>query len=403
MIPDQFKQASSQLLSDTSFNQLEEHIQQPNIFNILNLGNYEIRHSSFLAWLLNPNETHQARDFFLKRFLEDLIKEKPNSLEQSEIDELNIKQVDVKREWQNIDLLVITPKFVVCIENKMWSEEHSNQLQRYKEIVESYFPLHNKVYVFLSPYGKASSMKEEYIPYPYRNIKNIISDLLKEKSDKLAPAVQSHLKDYHRLIEQNIMGKDKTAEELAKELYKKHHQLFDFISQNRGDGLKELENKILQKLLQSDKETAPYVLGSKSSGYVRFLPRELVDVIATYPNAAGWPLKEAFLFEFEIKPNTIRFKATTYRPKKELTYLAFDQKLHEVLEPKKEPTNDWFVYAWNDWFWDVDFNHKTWDKTTDDRLDEILEAAKVLIRGITEKILEHKDQFVTLKKEIETK
>ena len=39
-----------------------------NIFKVLKLDNYEIRHSNFLAWLLNPKETHNLGYEFIKEF-----------------------------------------------------------------------------------------------------------------------------------------------------------------------------------------------------------------------------------------------------------------------------------------------------------------------------------------------
>ena len=40
-----------------------------NIFKVLKLDNYEIRHSNFLAWLLNPEETHNLGYEFIKEEL----------------------------------------------------------------------------------------------------------------------------------------------------------------------------------------------------------------------------------------------------------------------------------------------------------------------------------------------
>ena len=40
-----------------------------NIFKILKLDNYEIRHSNFVAWLLDPNGSHKLGDKFLIKFI----------------------------------------------------------------------------------------------------------------------------------------------------------------------------------------------------------------------------------------------------------------------------------------------------------------------------------------------
>lgn len=42
------------LEADTSFQQLSQKMQTLNIFEVLGITNAEIRHSNFLAWLLDP-------------------------------------------------------------------------------------------------------------------------------------------------------------------------------------------------------------------------------------------------------------------------------------------------------------------------------------------------------------
>jgi len=48
---------------------LESIIDRFNIFRSLNIIDNEIRHSNFLAWLLDPSETHGLGDYFLNLFL----------------------------------------------------------------------------------------------------------------------------------------------------------------------------------------------------------------------------------------------------------------------------------------------------------------------------------------------
>lgn len=43
-----------------------------NIFRILNIERTEIRHSRFLAWLLDPKGTHDLNDLILKKFLQKI-------------------------------------------------------------------------------------------------------------------------------------------------------------------------------------------------------------------------------------------------------------------------------------------------------------------------------------------
>ena len=56
-------------ICDTKLKELECLFGQFNIFDCLRLTRTEIRHSNFIAWLLDPNETHKLKDYFLKQFL----------------------------------------------------------------------------------------------------------------------------------------------------------------------------------------------------------------------------------------------------------------------------------------------------------------------------------------------
>lgn len=45
-----------------------------NIFEVLKIARTEIRHSNMLAWLLDPNESHNLGTSFLYAFITDLSK-----------------------------------------------------------------------------------------------------------------------------------------------------------------------------------------------------------------------------------------------------------------------------------------------------------------------------------------
>src|SRR5213592_4412317 len=117
--------------------ELESRIGRFNIFDALHIARAEIRHSNFLAFILDPVESHGQSQLFLKALLMDLLKAAPadlRPLSPIEIDGIDLRGVTVRREWQNIDLLIACeqPSFVVAVENKIEAREHSNQLARYQ-------------------------------------------------------------------------------------------------------------------------------------------------------------------------------------------------------------------------------------------------------------------------------
>ena len=160
------------LLKDESFDKLDLGLKNPNIFDILKISRNEIRHSNFLSWLLDPNQTHKLGDIFLKRFLREVFSsDKFKGVDQVDVEGLDLSNVVIEREWRNIDVLIKLQGIVVCIENKVLSKEHSNQLKRYREIVDSHFPNDEKTFVFLTPDGDESDNEtENYEPISYEFI-----------------------------------------------------------------------------------------------------------------------------------------------------------------------------------------------------------------------------------------
>src|SRR4051794_5041144 len=96
-----------ELLNDINFDKMGLLLKTPNIFQILNISRTEIRHSNFLAWLLDPNGTHGLGRLFLIKFLRDIAaSERASEIDELEIEDLNFNSVELRREWRNIDLLI---------------------------------------------------------------------------------------------------------------------------------------------------------------------------------------------------------------------------------------------------------------------------------------------------------
>src|SRR5438874_11451241 len=107
------------LLKDPDFARLELAMREPNIFRALGIERKEIRHSNFFAYLLDPEGAHGLGDFVLRRFLRDVFSDERSS-DRSFIDAdlLPLDDIEVRREWRNIDILVNLPEYVILTENK---------------------------------------------------------------------------------------------------------------------------------------------------------------------------------------------------------------------------------------------------------------------------------------------
>lgn len=165
-----------------------EKEQEFNIFRVLKLENYEIRHSNLLAWLLSPNQTHCIKGAFLKKFIEKAASKKNISITYKDNDDIK-----VYREQDNIDILVInnTQNYLILIENKINSNQHDNQLERYAQIVEKDFQKYKKIYIYLKP-EKNEVLPEYYVDMSYREILNIIKDVFPKVQDTSVKILLEH-------------------------------------------------------------------------------------------------------------------------------------------------------------------------------------------------------------------
>lgn len=396
----EFEKGYANLLRDSNYEQLSLAVNEPNIFRVLGLEDYEIRHSSFLAWLLNPHETHGLGDVFLSRFLQDvLLDTRSNDISIVELSSLDNSKVEVRREWKNIDLLVITKNFVVCIENKMWSGEHSDQLNKYKNIIDKHFPHCKKVFVFLSPHGGESSEKEVYINYSYKRISEILSEIIDVRQGRIQSSVLTYLKDYNQSIKQNIM-KDDTVNQLARQLYINHQELFDFVLQNKPNEWNELAEILTEKC-----KAKGWIIGSKNAGYVRFLTPAIEPYILKYNIANGWPNKEAFLFEFEFyEGKKIQFKVSVSDAVEDQSY---DKRIVEILKEIEgvrtkigEKWKTFFIESKN---WEIKQKMRDWDSKKEKEIDAFIESIDPIVKKVESKILEYKEELEQLKKNHENK
>lgn len=116
-------------------------MERPNIFEI---AIKELSQDAFITWLLMwADDSYKDTDEDLhqcgKEFVSTLIKNQyPNFSE-------SINKVEAGRQWKKIDVWAkVNDKYLIIIEDKINSREHSKQLEKYKEIAEKWCQENNK-------------------------------------------------------------------------------------------------------------------------------------------------------------------------------------------------------------------------------------------------------------------
>lgn len=154
----------------------------------------ELRHSDFLAFLLNPQANHRLGDRFARGWLKRVVRFARSGVHVSGdpaapvvdpnlFDRIDMSEAWVFRERDRIDVLLVDPRnrLAVVIENKIFSGEHSNQLARYRRIVEERYPGFVLLCVFLTPGGDAPS-HSGYVSADYRVVCEEVETIVEEST-----------------------------------------------------------------------------------------------------------------------------------------------------------------------------------------------------------------------------
>lgn len=234
------EEALQAFTSDPDLERLETLLAEFNLFDVLGITRSELQHSRVIAWLLNPRGSHGLSDYFLRGFLSQaatMAKEreiKCVAFTPEDVDGWKFGNIKVAPERHKIDILLIDGSngFVCPIENKVGSGEHSDQLSRYLQTVESEYGDLTPFPIYLTPDGRKPEKKrdaERWIPFGYE----IVADLLKQTLDRcgltISADVSSFLKQYERTIRRRVLDTPSDIDKLALQIYNDHRQAIDHI------------------------------------------------------------------------------------------------------------------------------------------------------------------------------
>ncbi len=227
------------VVDNKELEQLESRVDQFNIFEAIGAVRQELRHSDFLAYLLNPQENHGLRDTFVKKLLQRVVAsadEVPLPVRPIDLDIWNLEQLEVTREWQNIDILLRddTCGLIVGIENKIGTIEHSDQLNRYWQVLQDTFHGKDILGIYLTPDGDKPSNYPKFLPFDYGQIASLVGDMAESRASVLGADVHSLMLHYAQMLRRRIVSESDTAE-LCRQIYRKHKRALDLIYDHRPD------------------------------------------------------------------------------------------------------------------------------------------------------------------------
>ena len=229
------------LLDEDGIEKIEERLGGFNIFESIGHTRSEKGHSDFLAFLLDPNGSHGLGSEFISRFSVAAVKNlEPRPLPLSKIALMDLDGCRVLRERHHIDILCIDEqqKLLLAIENKVDSIEQSDQLKRYRSVLETQYAGFRRILVYLTP-DREEPSDDSYAIVGYQDVLSIVEKLIEKRAKRMNDTVATILDHYARMLRRNIVT-DEELVEIAKEIYRKHKTALDFIFEQRQDSQREI-------------------------------------------------------------------------------------------------------------------------------------------------------------------
>lgn len=339
---------------NSDLEELESQLQEFNMFDALDLVQSETRHSNFIAWIIDPRETHGMGAYFLKKFLIMVAKIgkefQVQTLSAIDVDAWELSQTKVLREWHNLDLTIINEdpdkRFWVVIENKVRSTESPGQLRRYREFVEAQ-NLHGQrriILVYLTPDGERPQNDDEasrWITVSYSDLCETFEQAYSARSSLMGDSVREFIRQYLVMLRRHVVS-GLEVEQLARRIYETHKMAIDLILEHKADRQLDVYG-IINDYLEKNSEL---IKDDSSKFNFKFIP-ESWEKLPFMNQGQGWTSSgRLLLFELANRVDRLDLKLIIGPGKQEVRdNLVIKVKGMQDVFPaaKRKPGDKWFT------------------------------------------------------------
>lgn len=313
-------------------------INQNSILDIYGIARSETHHSKFLAWLFNPNESHNTGELALRKLLNIAVRRGIEQNNQSKdfqcfkdtvltsaahsltsasnVQVLTESYVEAQGKKGRIDILVSNlalggELINIIIENKIYSNEHDEQTTTYFEGINQKNPKQKNIFLYLTPKSNWEMPKEDgpsctckdFIEVNYQDIlTEVLTSILEEP---ISSATRIAIEDYIHCITSpsihsknyNSMATDKETNEMLKKFWDANEELilaainaFATSGEKKYKGVSEAQKAIAEFV--DNKDYTQYRINGQGAYSKNALVKEVVariikkggDVMGTLKN-----------------------------------------------------------------------------------------------------------------------
>ena len=258
--------------------------------------------------VLDPRGSHGLGDMFLRGFLrapsavaasaEAADALGLNAITAVDVDGWDFGEAEVFIERHNIDILVIDEgNGIVClIENKIGSDEHSNQLSRYLKTVTRTYGHLNPLPVFLKPGAIQPANQRDakrYVPMGYGLVVELIESILRNRGASIEQGVADFLKQYELTLRRRVLSTPSDIDRLAYEIYNDHQEAIDLIFRARSK-LMTVDWSVIEEAVRQFAPDLEFV--SRTARILTYASRSLADVEELKGGETGHLVELEFLY-----------------------------------------------------------------------------------------------------------
>ena len=200
---------------------------------------------------------------------------------------------------------VFIKEFVLCVENKVFSGEHNDQLRRYRDTLLEEYPGYTMSFAFLSPDGIAplSADDQQYWqPVGYADILDAIESA--KGGSALLPEVNMLLDHYAAAVRRHIVG-DENIKKLCQDFYDRHKEILDTIYENCKTSLNPICEAV-EDWCKEKSEKGELIFSSQWSNntYTRFTTMTIRKLFPQHTKPiSGWKTTDMAFYEIIKREN----------------------------------------------------------------------------------------------------
>lgn len=238
-------QLAALFVANDDFDELEQALNVFCPFEAVGMVRQEIRHGYFLRYIFDPQRPHGFGGACIRALMAAAANVQGSETENVGLLETHLADFDgaivPQTEWRNIDILIDIPEenLVIAIELKIDASEHSGQLGRYRQIVETEWPKRRHIFLLLTKRGDEPSDDDGsgWQSVPLDLLANELRAILSRHIG--SDDSRTMLKAYLAMLGRHHLN-DERLEGLAARLWAKHREALEYLTDQRPDAYKKL-------------------------------------------------------------------------------------------------------------------------------------------------------------------